>query len=95
MNTRVVIESELTMVSSRHVKLWQVYKEIIQIIEGKELNTNEMLLHLFNQIFLLDEDPRTLAYNNIKTCFIPLSEEAELFEAMYKERAISQQLMSF
>lgn len=92
MATRVNIESELIPVSTKHVELWKIYKEIIYKIQDKVVTTHDLLLSAVNQIFLLDEKSRAVAYQNVKSCFTPLTEEADLFEKIYKEIAISYQL---
>jgi tetratricopeptide (TPR) repeat protein len=91
--TSVNFESELSTTSTKHVELWLSYKEIIFKIQDKELTTYDLLLSAINQVFLLSEKPRTLAYQNIKSCFTPLTDEAELFEKIYRDVAINYQLM--
>lgn len=92
MVTRVNVESDLISTSTQHVDLWNIYKEMIYIINNKELTNHNLLIKIVTQIFQLEKKSRDLAYQNIKSCFTPLTEDSELFDRIYREVAVSYQL---
>lgn len=92
MVTRLNIKSDLISTSAQHVDLWNIYKEIICIINNEELTTHNLLIKVVTQIFQLDQKSRELAYQNIKSCFTPLTEDSEIFDRIYREVAVSYQL---
>ncbi|MCP4158776.1 MAG: DUF4365 domain-containing protein [Deltaproteobacteria bacterium] len=90
LSTKINFENELILTSSQHVKYWQVYIDICCKIQEKELSTYDLLVNVLNQIFLFDNEVKVVAYQNIKSCFVPLTKEAELLEKIYNEKATNQ-----
>jgi len=91
-NTRIDRESEFLIASRKHVEYWQDYKAICVEIKGGEVPEQVMITRILSQIFNLTEAARTHAYENVKCCFVPMTETAEIFENRYREFLISQKL---
>jgi hypothetical protein len=92
MVTRVIIESPVLHTSSRHVELWKVYQEIIIKVQDGDFSEKDLIINIVQQIFMLGEQSRELAYKNIKHCFTPLTDESELFDKIFQEVAVSHKL---
>ncbi len=90
----IEIESTLLSTSKKHVDLWKLYQDIQLSAIGSDTSTKEILVHVVQQIFTLQEKPRILAYNNIKHCFIPMTEESEVFERVYQETSLHHRLFN-
>jgi tetratricopeptide (TPR) repeat protein len=92
MVTRVITESPVLSTSSRHVELWKVYQEIIIKVQEGDFSDKGLIINIVQQIFMLGEQSRELAYKNIKHCFTPLTDESELFDKIFQEVAVSHKL---
>ena len=87
--TPVKIESKLIESSADHVKLWDIYVKMNITLISKQVFTQDLLVRIVMQIFALDEDIRTIAFESIKSCFIPLTQESQSFINLYNQAAIS------
>ena len=92
--TPVKIESQLISTSQKHVDLWQLYQDIQLNITDDNSSIDELVISVVRQLFTLQERSRTLAYNNIKHCFVPMSRESEIFEKAYKEVSVQHKLFN-
>ena len=90
--TPVAIESQLISTSKKHVDLWKLYQDIQLSITDGNVSTKEILLEVVQQLFMLQEKSRLLAYNNIKHCFVPMTEVSETFEKAYQEVSLHHRL---
>lgn len=86
--TPVVMKSEHVQVSLLHSKYWSVYVDMMYKIKGSGISLNEIMLRVVMQLFVLDNNVRQLAVKNIKSCFIPLTQESELFTKLLDEISI-------
>jgi len=94
LSTPIKIESKLISTSPRHVKFWQIYQEMmLNQTEGKS-TLHDLMFNVVRQMFMLGEQSKTLAYNNIKSCFLPMTEEPEEFEKVFKEFSIQHKLFN-
>lgn len=90
--TKPFIESALLSTSRKNVELWLLYKELMLSVNSKEL-ANKKLVHLLVvQLSAVQNDVLGIAYNHIKSCFIPMTEEARIFESMYQELSVLRKL---
>lgn len=92
--TSVKMESEHVQVSSTHATYWSVYVDMIYKIKGTEISLNEIMLRVVMQLFALDTHVRPLAVKNVKSCFIPLTQESDLYAKLLSEIAIKYRLAS-
>lgn len=85
LTTPIKIENQLISTSKKHVDLWKLNRDILLSISDGNTSTKEILFQVVQQIFMLQEETRMLAYNNIKHCFVPMTEESETFEKTFQE----------
>lgn len=85
LTTPIKIENQLISTSKKHVDLWKLNQDILLSIADGNTSTKEILFQVVQQIFMLQEETRMLAYNNIKHCFVPMTEESETFEKTFQE----------
>ncbi|MGJ8674598.1 MAG: DUF4365 domain-containing protein [Pseudoalteromonas sp.] len=94
LTTPVKIESKLISTSPLHVKFWQFYQEMIFNYCESNSTTCDLAVNVVRQIFMLGEQSKTLAYNNIKSCFLPMTKESEEFEKVFQEFSIQHKLFN-
>lgn len=92
LTTPVTIEYQLISTSKKHVDLWKLYQDIQLIITDGNASTKEILLGVVQQLFMLQEKSRLLAYHNIKHCFVPMTELSVVFEKTYQEFSLHRRL---
>jgi hypothetical protein len=92
--TKVNLESEIIPTSAQHVNFYKIYKEIIYKIHDQEVTDSNLLLNIVKQLFQIDEKSRNIAYQSISSCFLPLTDESEIFIKIYNEISINYQLMN-
>ena len=94
LTTPVKIESQLISTSKKHVDLWKLYQDIKLSISAGKASTKEIIFGVVQQLFMLQEKSRLLAYRNIKHCFVPMTGEIEAFEKTYQEAALQHRLFN-
>ena len=94
MITRINVEFTLLSTSSRHAELWNTYKEIIIKIQDGKCSQQNLIMNIVQQIFMLGEQSRELAYEKIKYCFTPLTDESKLFDKLFQEATVSHKLFN-
>ncbi|WP_063707237.1 DUF4365 domain-containing protein [Pseudoalteromonas gelatinilytica] len=92
--TPVKIESQLISTSQKHVELWQLYQGMQVNNSDDNISIEELVVRVVVQLFMLQDKPRQLAYNNIKHCFVPLTSEYEAFEKAYLEASLQHRLFN-
>lgn len=93
-STPTKIESQLISTSKKHVEFWRLYQDMLFSIADGNTSTELGITEVAQQIFMLPEETRKLAYNNIKHCFVPMTVESEAFEKAYQEAALQHRLFN-
>jgi uncharacterized protein DUF4365 len=86
------IENELILVSAKNADYWNLYKEMMSEIANREMNAKELTGTVVRHVLSFKKNISLQAYQNIKTCFVPLTEEAEAFEANFTDLSIQRKL---
>lgn len=94
LTTPVKLESQLITTSKVHVELWQLYQDIQLNNSDGNISINDLVDKVVVQIFMLQDELRQPAYQNIKHCFVPLTFEHEVFEKAYLEASLQYRLFN-
>jgi hypothetical protein len=94
LKTPLKIESQLIATSKKHVDLWKLYHDLQLSIADGNTSTKELLFGVVQQIFMLQEKTRMLAYNNIKHCFVPMTGKSETFKKAFQDASVQHRLFN-
>lgn len=90
--TKPKVDNPLIPSSKTNAELWSLYKEMILTAHSGELNNEQILKYVVEQLSDLNSDAIKVAHKHIKSCFIPLTEEAGLFESLYQNMTVMKKL---
>ncbi|EJG1211552.1 hypothetical protein CVA87_RS19785, partial [Vibrio parahaemolyticus] len=88
------IESQLISTSKKHLEFWRLYQDMFFSITDDNTSPEVGITEVVQQIIMLPEEARKLAYNNIKHCFVPMTLESEAFEKAYQEAELQHRLFN-
>lgn len=71
--------------SEEHYRLWEKYQELMIGIKLKNITFNILAQNIILKIFCLNKELHEKAYQAIKSSFIPMTQEAEVFENIYQQ----------
>lgn len=74
-------------------KLWLEYESLMMLENNAKTDLKSMLQNVVRELQYLDDEVSNKVYKTVKQCFIPATQESEMFEGIYQEfaytRAIS------
>jgi tetratricopeptide (TPR) repeat protein len=80
--------------SEEHHELWGDYKELLLLDNLNALDSDLLVRNVVRELFNFNEQIREKAYNAIKSCFVPTTHEAELFENIYLEFTLNNKILN-
>ena len=92
LSTPTEIESQLISTSNKHVEYWRLYQGMLVSITDSNTSSEAGMIDVVQQLSMLPEELRKLAYNNIKHCFVPMTAESEAFEEAYQDAVLQNRL---
>lgn len=79
--------------SEQHFEYWLEYEALAIRVNG-QLNTfKELIIPVIQELFVLEEEVRERAFIAIMNCFVPMTQEAELFTSLFKQASSNDSLM--
>lgn len=89
LDVEINFESNLLQRSPYHAHLWNIYRNATAKLNSRDISSFVLLTNTVDNIYLLPDEQRALAYKAVESAFLPLTYEHELLKEIFSNKAIS------